>query len=666
MIILQTPWKPRSLYSDIAHVLEKSLSQVHDPSGELVLLPHVNGYASDVSLREESFFSIFSKVSREFDIFISTSAYINELDGKVKTIGYLFNPNGEMIIRAPKILPDLLEGFSDTTCSLDKKSKFDVAMTKEGQVGVLCSEDILSPHFSRSLVLNGAEIILNPSREWSDKNFAIRQMARQARSYENLAYVACSSSYAFGQGDRTINLPSATSVSEMWGTKITLKSNESFLIADIDIQALRKRREEPMGNFPAIVRTDLYASSLKSDESFKKLPALKKDWLKFGKDKIKSMYPKGKLKDVSIARYDVLLAQTVTHVSSNPNNLVSFRKKNLENAISVAKPFSMSDSIKLIVFPEFFLTGAVSQLGSDSSGIVDKIGITFPGYEADILAKFAQDTKSYVSGGVFEYDPSWPKRFFNSAFIFDDNGNLIHLYRKIHCADVFGRLPDTTPGSIYTEYVDRYGYDHLFPVAKTPLGNLSTVICFDMNFGETHREMVRRGAEIIIHPTSEPHNIRRRGWDIARHVRAYENTAYILTAGHGGEFRSKGLSDFPTHMNRGYSKIVNFDGSLQCVADGPGALPLIGSINLESLRRERSNIKNNLLVWDNPDVYSEFYNKGKGIVNDLWKDKPERNPYVNNIQINKNIEMYQREKIYIPSDKFNQEQLRDQSDTALV
>ena len=243
-------------------------------------------------------------------------------------------------------------------------------------------------------------------------------MARQARSYENLAYVACSSSYAFEQGDKIINLPPATSVSEMWGSKISLKSNESFLIADIDIQALRKRREEPMGNFPAIVRTDLYSSSFKSDESFKQVPSAKKDWVKFGKDKIKSLYPKRKLESESISRYDVLLAQTVTHVSSNPNDLVSYRKKNLENAISVAKPFSMSDSVKLIVFPEFFLTGAVSQLGSDSSRIVDKIGISFPGYEADVLAKFAQDTKSYVAGGVFEYDPSWPKRFFNSAFIF--------------------------------------------------------------------------------------------------------------------------------------------------------------------------------------------------------------------------------------------------------
>ena len=666
MIIIQTPWKPKSLYRDISYVLEKSLSQLLDPSGELVLLPHVDDYPSNVSISEDSFFYIFSKITREFDIFIATSAYINFSDGDVKTIGYLFNSSGEMIIRSPKIFPDIQEGFSDTSCSLNQRSPFDVAMTKEGQVGILCSEDILSPHFSRSLVLNGAEIILNPSREWNDKNFEIRQMARQARSYENLAYVACSSPYAFGQGDTTINLPPATSVSEMWGTKINLKSNESFLIADIDIQALRKRREEPMGNFPAIVRTDVYSPSFKSNESFNTLPSSKKGWIKFGEDKVKSLYPKQKLDQEIISRYDVLLAQTVTHVSSNPNNLVSFRKKNLENAISVAKPFSMSDSIKLIVFPEFFLTGAVSQLGSDSSRIVDKIGISFPGYEADILAKFAQDTKSYVAGGVFEYDPSWPKRFFNSAFIFDDNGKLIHLYRKIHCADVFGRLPDTTPGSVYTEYIDRYGYDYLFPVAKTPLGNLSTVICFDMNFGETHREMVRRGAEIIIHPTSEPHNIRRRGWDIARHVRAYENTAYILTAGHGGEFRSQGLSDFPTHMNRGYSKIVNFDGTLQCVADGPGAVPLVGSVNLDSLRRERSNMKHNLLLWDNPHVYSESYNQNKGIVNDLWKDKPENNPYVNNVQINKNIGMYQREKIYIPSDKFNQEQLRDQSDTALV
>ena len=144
MIIIQTPWKPKSLHRDISYVLEKSLSQLLDPSDELVLLPHVDGYPSTVSISEDSFFSIFSKITREFDIFIATSAYINFSDGDVKTIGYLFNSSGEMIIRSPKILPDIQEGFSDTSCSLNQRSPFDVAMTKEGQVGILCSEDILS------------------------------------------------------------------------------------------------------------------------------------------------------------------------------------------------------------------------------------------------------------------------------------------------------------------------------------------------------------------------------------------------------------------------------------------------------------------------------------------------------------------------------------------
>ena len=159
--------------------------------------------------------------------------------------------------------------------------------------------------------------------------------------------------------------------------------------------------------------------------------------------------------DDRIDRYDAVLGQTVTRVALNPDHLAECRQQNLDNALYVVAPFARSPGVKLVVFPEFFLTGAVSQLGSSSGHIASKIGISFPGPEADQLAKFAQDNNTYVSGGVFEYDPAWPERFFNSAFIFDDSGNLIHLYRKIHCADVFGRLPDTTPGSVYTEYVDR-------------------------------------------------------------------------------------------------------------------------------------------------------------------------------------------------------------------
>ena len=166
-----------------------------------------------------------------------------------------------------------------------------------------------------------------------------------------------------------------------------------------------------------------------------------------------------------------------------------------------------------------------------------------------------------------------------------------------------------------------------------------------MNFPETARGLATRGAEVIIHPTSEPHNIRRRAWDIGRHTRAFENGAYVVTAGHGGEYRAYSQQHL-TFMNRGYSKVVNFDGSLQVVADGPGALPLQGSIDLKALRDARRNAKGNLVVWDDPVVYQAAYNAGRGLPNNLWADDPVVNPYEKMAQLKSVIDVYNRDGIY--------------------
>ncbi|MEQ8734885.1 MAG: nitrilase-related carbon-nitrogen hydrolase [Rhodospirillaceae bacterium] len=665
MILVQTPWTPTTLDQAVAAVITQALATLVEPEGALVLLPHADGSAAEACAEDDVKTALIS-LAKAHGVSLCGSAYVKTDSGLVQTIGYLAGPDGELLLRMPKIMPDLVEGFTDTTAGTSHPADFPVAMTAEGQVGILCGEDILSPHIVRSLVTSGAEVILNPSRERTDKHFEIRQKARQARSYENLAYVAVASPSAVAIDGATTKLPTATALAEMWGTEIRATSDESFLLGDIDIQSLRRRREEPMGNMPAIVRMRLYAHGYAQEGSnAPPSPQSRNEWISTGQEKVApAANPARDAKD-RMDRYDVLLGQTVTHVTTNPSNLIEYRQRNLDNALYVAGPFAKSPGVKLVVFPEFFLTGAVSQLGSRSGHIADKIGISFPGPEADQLAKFAQDNNTYVSGGVFEYDPKWPERFFNSAFIFDDNGNLVHLYRKIHCADVFGRLPDTTPGSVYSEYVDRYGYDHLFPVADTPLGKLCTVICFDMNFGETHRAMVKRGAEVIIHPTSEPHNVRRRGWDIARHVRAFENTAYLLTAGHGGEFRGGGLS-FPGAMQRGYSKVVNYDGSLQCIADGPGAVPLVGSIDMLALRRARADIKSNLAAWDNPIVYAHKYAAERGIANDVWTGDPNVNPYEDAAEIKRMINIYQRDKVYIPSENSANTVAIDQSMQAVV
>ncbi|MFL2770161.1 MAG: nitrilase-related carbon-nitrogen hydrolase [Rhodospirillaceae bacterium] len=665
MILLQTPWTVLSAERDLYPVLAQSLANLIEPQGTLGLLPQADGGPQDAVTDEDMSFAL-GALAKIHNISLCGSAYIYTETGSVQIVGYLVGPNGKVELRVPKILPELVNGLTDSTANSSIPAEFNVAMTGEGQVGILCGEDILSPHIVRALVTSGAEVVLNPSRERADNLLDMRQKARQARSYENLIYVATASPDSVTMGGAKTKLPPATSLSEWSGTQVRAVADESFIQGDVDIEMLRRRREEPMGNLPAIVRMRLYAQDLKEASTNQSpSPESRESWISDGLERVKAVAQDSASDAKRIDRYDVVLAQVITNVALKPDELPEYKQRNLENALYVAAPFSRSPSVKIVIFPEFFLTGPVSQLGSRSGHIAHKIGVTFPGPEADQLARFAQDNKTYVAGGVFEYDPTWPSRFFNSAFIFDDSGDLIHLYRKIHCADVFGRLPDTTPGSVYTEYVDRYGYDHLFPVADTPLGKLCTVICFDMNFGETHRAMVKRGAEVIIHPTSEPHNVRRRGWDIARHVRAFENTAYLLTAGHGGEFRGQGLG-FPGSMQRGYSKVVNFDGSLQCVVDGPGAAPLVGSLDIAALRRARADIKSNLVAWDEPVVYAHKYAEENGLANDLWADDPNDNPYENAGQIKKVIETYKRNKVYIPPADSDTREPIDQSMQAVI
>ncbi|MCB2108076.1 MAG: hypothetical protein KDE14_10265 [Rhodobacteraceae bacterium] len=646
MIVVQSPWSVKDA-GTLSAILGEARRTVVETGPNLALLPHADGTEHDAP-GEKDATAFLARLAKEHDLYLCGSSYVRcDGDPAPRTVGYLVAPSGEVLLRTPKVLPDIVEGFTDTVADTFMPATFTSADTPAGRVGIVCGEDVLYPQVVRALTVAGTEIILNPSRERRDNEFEARMAARQARAYENVSFVATASATGITRGNIAVKLPPASMVAEWWGTKISADGEESFFTADLDIQNLRRRRQEPMGNLPVIVRMPLYGPGYAAKAGkARPSPAKRADWISEAKSRVAAQANPPARSD-AIDRYEVALCQCISHGSNKPEQLLDNRWRNLEAALDIVNWVAMSPAVKLVVFPEFFLTGAASPLGSRSSHIAHLIGISFPGREADRLAKFAQDTKSYVAGGVFEFDPKWPGRFFNSAFIFDDQGNLIHLYRKIHCADVFGTLPDTTPGSVYDEYVQRYGYEHLFPVADTPIGKLATKVCFDMNFPETARGFTARGAEVIIHPTSEPHNIRRRAWDIGRHTRAFENSAYVVTCGHGGEVRPQSKQQL-TFMNRGYSKVVNFDGSLQVIADGPGALPMQGSIDLKALRAARGNIKYNLLAWDDPVVYQAAYNSGLGLPNNLWADDPVVNPYEKMVQLKKRIADYNAQGVFVP------------------
>ena len=75
-------------------------------------------------------------------------------------------------------------------------------------------------------------------------------------------------------------------------------------------------------------------------------------------------------------------------------------------------------------------------------------GIRIPGPETARLAEFARQCDVHVCAMVFEYDPDWPLRYFNTAIIIAPSGEIVLRYRKLQCADLNGLLNVTTPGNV--------------------------------------------------------------------------------------------------------------------------------------------------------------------------------------------------------------------------
>lgn len=121
--------------------------------------------------------------------------------------------------------------------------------------------------------------------------------------------------------------------------------------------------------------------------------------------------------------------------------------------------------------------------------------------------------------------------YYNSLAVFDTTGELLGVYRKSH-------IPD---GPGYQEkYYFRPG-DTGLKVWSTQIGRVGTAICWDQWFPEVARELVLKGAELLVYPTaigSEPENPdldTRDLWQRAMVGHAVCNVVPILAANRTGD-----------------------------------------------------------------------------------------------------------------------------------
>ena len=119
---------------------------------------------------------------------------------------------------------------------------------------------------------------------------------------------------------------------------------------------------------------------------------------------------------------------------------------------------------------------------------------TIPGPSCEFFGQLAKELNIVLVTSLFEKRTAG--LYHNTAVIFEKDGSIAGLYRKMH-------IPDD-PG-FYEKFYFSPG-DMGFTPVQTSVGKLGVMVCWDQWFPEASRLMTLGGADLLIYPTAI-------GWD---------------------------------------------------------------------------------------------------------------------------------------------------------
>lgn len=192
------------------------------------------------------------------------------------------------------------------------------------------------------------------------------------------------------------------------------------------------------------------------------------------------------------------------------------------------------------------------------------------------LADCARRNRIWIVAGSLPLESPEEGRVYGASVVFDAQGDVRAVYRKIHLFDV----DLAASGESYRESNSMYPGNE--PVlVETPLGKLGLCICYDLRFPELFRHYVVGGAILFTVPaaftavTGEAH------WHTLLRARAIENLSYVIAPGQTGT-HPDGRSTY------GHSLIVDPWGRVLAErADGAGIVVAdIDTAKVQALRSE--------------------------------------------------------------------------------
>jgi predicted amidohydrolase len=280
-----------------------------------------------------------------------------------------------------------------------------------------------------------------------------------------------------------------------------------------------------------------------------------------------------------------------------------------EMARQAVEGYSPFLPVRLLVFPEF---AHAAPIHATAAELRRHLTVPIPNEHTERYAALCKEYGVYLQTGTFlEEDAAYPDAVFNTTVLVGPEG-ILTRYRKVN---------PWIPWEVHASPHDLPGYrDEYFPVARTPIGNLSAAICYDWLFPEAMRQMAANGAEVLIRVSAymDPWGAAAPmdWWTVVNRCRAIENVAFVVAANQGAS-----LSHYPPFSWPGGSMIVDFDGRVVVRAEpGPGERIVVGPVDVGALRHERAARSGHAM---GPHLRTEAYPvyRGSAFAPGRWKDR---------------------------------------------
>lgn len=214
-------------------------------------------------------FEAMAKIAGDFAVHLAWNGY--ETDTHFPDLYFqgcvVISPAGEQVLRYRRLISmyapspyDVLDTYLD---AYGDDALFPVADTAVGRLAAIASEEILYPEIARLHAVKGAEVFVHSSSEVSSPLSTPKNIAKQARAIENLAYVV--SANTGGMTGTPIPQASADRGSKIVDPRGLILAESASgpsmcAFAEVDIAQVRRlRRKTAMGNLLARQPMTLYA-----------------------------------------------------------------------------------------------------------------------------------------------------------------------------------------------------------------------------------------------------------------------------------------------------------------------------------------------------------------------------------------------------------------------